>query len=529
MEPEPQVASTVSTAERHVPLSTQSAEPSSEVEAGAVAIPIPAPTSIAIPQTGAPLVRATRNVDEPQKITLAVTEPPATPALGRNQFASASDVTDLNKVGSRKRGIVAPTTDGYAEEPTTKRARTTRTQTKAQGEQDRTSDAAAITSRVTRSGKGRTNDAEPGTKDATPVLAEKVPKKAKARMKRSKKSLQDVAADVVAEAAGDETKQGRKRQLTPEEAETHEITTSAVTMGELIKDTRLGRKSERERTLQNTNWDEVKRKRRELEEARLAEAPQAADEAGRQVIQTLAPKMVLIGGNVVTATGSEFVDTTNGGYDEQTAAAPINEDNIVNRVTTATLGRKKNYLGRGKWNDEMTALFYRGLRMFGTDFMMISQMFPNLSRQHVKSKFVKEERQNAELIKQTLLGPREQVDLEEFSQMANKTYNDVAEFEKELEGERKQIEADLDKEKAEKAEQADASTILGKGDTAEGDAEGNLSAKENRFDGVAGGIVRDVEARGKKVKKGPKPKRNVARNKAPAGGEPQILGPINES
>lgn len=47
-----------------------------------------------------------------------------------------------------------------------------------------------------------------------------------------------------------------------------------------------------------------------------------------------------------------------------------------------------------KWTDRETDLFYLALEQFGTDFSLISKLFPGRTRPHIKRKFVKEKRSN---------------------------------------------------------------------------------------------------------------------------------------
>lgn len=51
-------------------------------------------------------------------------------------------------------------------------------------------------------------------------------------------------------------------------------------------------------------------------------------------------------------------------------------------------------IGNNRWNKEDTELFYEALSMCGTDFAMISLLFPRRSREQVKGKFLTEERKN---------------------------------------------------------------------------------------------------------------------------------------
>jgi len=85
--------------------------------------------------------------------------------------------------------------------------------------------------------------------------------------------------------------------------------------------------------------------------------------------------------------------------------------------------------------------------MFGTDFMMISKMFPGRTRRQIKLKFTNEERRDPERIKQTLLGPREYIDLETYSEMTGAVYDDPKIIQQELDEEKKRIEEEHAREK----------------------------------------------------------------------------------
>jgi len=45
-----------------------------------------------------------------------------------------------------------------------------------------------------------------------------------------------------------------------------------------------------------------------------------------------------------------------------------------------------------KWTEKETRKFYRALELFGTDFSLITKLFPNRNRNQIKNKFLKEEK-----------------------------------------------------------------------------------------------------------------------------------------
>lgn len=86
----------------------------------------------------------------------------------------------------------------------------------------------------------------------------------------------------------------------------------------------------------------------------------------------------------------------------------IDED--INRRVTSSSFRNKKRAQHVKWTTEMTRRFYEGLQMFGTNFELISLMFPELTRRHLKLKFQAEETRNSSKITEALRKPIEPSD-----------------------------------------------------------------------------------------------------------------------
>lgn len=75
---------------------------------------------------------------------------------------------------------------------------------------------------------------------------------------------------------------------------------------------------------------------------------------------------------------------------EQMAEKPLVEVTTTKKTVTSNSFKKVNYTE--KWTEEETELFYRALQLFGTDFSLITKLFPNRNRNQVKNKFLKEEK-----------------------------------------------------------------------------------------------------------------------------------------
>ena len=70
------------------------------------------------------------------------------------------------------------------------------------------------------------------------------------------------------------------------------------------------------------------------------------------------------------------------------------EEDAQGRYITSASFRSKKKLVTPKWHQAMTDRFFLGLSYFGTNFKMISYMFPGLLQKHIKAKFKMEERKN---------------------------------------------------------------------------------------------------------------------------------------
>lgn len=385
------------------------------------------------------------------------------------------------------------------------------------------------------------------------------------RKRRAKRTLQEVAADIVADAVGDTSeanevgaegakkrKRQRKRKI-PEGAEDHEIVPSEVKMADLVKDKRLGKGSKLEARLEAVDWDEVKKKRREAEEEaeKQRELEREEKRTGISVRQddmptaATVPKMTVRDGQIVLEEDSRLLDRH--AEIEQAADETVREldvDDVTRRVNQSTVGRQHGVKQKGHWNDEMTDLFYKGLRMFGTDFMMISKMFPGMSRRHIKLKYTREERTNLTRVHNNLIA-KEDVDIEEYSLMSNQVYEDPERVHEELRADEKRLrDEDMARRAREaEAEQGDTDAQDGNilqsreqgtaeptgGDETETTApETESSAKENRFESIARSIVQRASAPKKAKKQTALARKRERKKKTGLEGTEEVVGSIED-
>ncbi|KAF6223500.1 hypothetical protein HO133_000343 [Letharia lupina] len=385
-----------------------------------------------------------------------------------------------------------------------------------------------------------------GATQEQPSQAEEDADPAKLRRKYQKKktrqSIEDAAAEVVEDAvqgsSKDPKKRGRRRKRapTPEGAEIVQIMPSEVRMMDLCRDGGTGRKSEREKELEELERaDFIRKKQRQLKEVmdgaepesqatpvEYTEAREERPARQREQEENVAHNVP----NTIIVNGQIQIDETSLEIDRHAAAAlernveqldAVDETDMTRKINSATWLKRDQ---SGGWNEMLTERFYDGLRMFGTDFEMLSKMFPGRTRHKIKLKFCKEEKINGDRIKATLLGEKLAVDLPELEKMAGTEFDDPEELEKDLEEDRIRLQEEtaaekqaMDEAKRERQEQIAAEQAA---------AENDSSAKENR--------------RGKGKKKGPKRKtKSTSRKKdeqaqrAASGSGGDVLGELAEA
>jgi transcription factor TFIIIB component B'' len=258
----------------------------------------------------------------------------------------------------------------------------------------------------------------------------------------------------------------RDRAATPPDYAKHMVETATVRMDFLTKETRYGAKSKREAAMQKINWDEVKQRKKAeaLEAAQSRENPQET----HAPLQPAGPQLRLDAhGNILVDQASLAHDRTAAAMADVEEMEILEEDDLTNRITTQSLtmaeqrdphGRSGR--GRGeRWTHDETELFFQYLGMFGTDFMIISTMFPQKTRRQIKMKFTREERCNAARVKDALIhgtseGPG-RMDFETYKTATGKTdaeFRDARALEKELLEERERERLNIERAKREHQE-----------------------------------------------------------------------------
>ncbi|KAJ6024600.1 hypothetical protein N7540_005397 [Penicillium herquei] len=299
---------------------------------------------------------------------------------------------------------------------------------------------------------GRTSETPATSVAPSAALSTPEASQASTTTTRKRKASKAAASDADGTQKPKKTRR-RQREVTPEDAETVEILPNVIKMSELCKDLKTGRKSKREVELRRLDVEEQERKQKAQETGTPADTPKNSDgdknkksdedrldEGAAQA----GPVMRIVNGEIVLDATSLEVDRHADAQRDVGDMITVEENQLTRRVNQSTYGKRSK---TETWDEENSDLFYRGLRMFGTDFQMISKLFPGRSRRQIKLKFNNEERKDPQRITATLLGPREIIDIATYEEMTNQTYDDPTEIQRELDAEREEIEKQHEKEK----------------------------------------------------------------------------------
>ncbi|KAH7087381.1 hypothetical protein FB567DRAFT_344812 [Paraphoma chrysanthemicola] len=257
-------------------------------------------------------------------------------------------------------------------------------------------------------------DVEDGVEEGGELVVPRKP-----RQPRRKKKT---AVEGEGEQNGEQPKRkGRPpREATPSDAEDHEIDPEETFMDSLAsRNIRVGRLSDREKAMREIDWVAVRQRQRE-EDTRPIQTKQLQEEADKlletaEPIIEQGPQYRLIDGQIHIIPTSTFVDREGDADREMQNYEVVEERDLTSRITSRSFLKKNRRFpnefllpGQGKkWTADDTQLFYQGLRNFGTDFQMISHMFPGSTRRSIKLKFTREERENPDTIRECLHGQSE--------------------------------------------------------------------------------------------------------------------------
>ena len=319
----------------------------------------------------------------------------------------------------------------------------------------------------------------------------------------------------------DGTRGRKERAETPDGASDEEIDQSTLTMTDLCRDLRIGKKFSRHKEIKDRV---IANKKLNLKKKMIMNNPEidglvgdgpaegAAVASGsgsgppapapptdRESTPEIAPgagggpQIRLVNGELVVDEASLQIDRQARARLNAIDMEEVIEDDFTRVITSGTyMKREKSML----WDHAATIRFYEGLAQFGTDFEMIAKLFPHRNRRQIKLKFNKEERAHPDRVTKAMVGPKKRaIDLSTFERLADEKLEDVAAIEAEYEKyenemlakEKEEMDAAAEITRQKKAAiQGTARAILATVDSdEEGDGEGGSrgvdsgSAKEN--------------------------------------------------
>ncbi|CZS93903.1 uncharacterized protein RCO7_08067 [Rhynchosporium graminicola] len=266
----------------------------------------------------------------------------------------------------------------------------------------------------------------------------------------------------------DGTKSRKERATTPDGASDEEIDQSTLTMTDLCRDLRIGKKFSRHQEIKDRIFQNKERNMKNkmimnnpeidgmvgpapsgapMGEAAV-EAPGSGSGAGAGAAEAAAvsapekepspeisveagqgPQIRIVDGQIVLDESSLQIDRQARARAMAEVMEEVIEDDFTRVITSGTyMKREKSML----WDHAATIRFYEGLAQFGTDFEMIAKLFPHRNRRQIKLKFNKEERAHPERVTRAMVGPKKKnIDLKNFERLADEKLVEVSVIEAE--------------------------------------------------------------------------------------------------
>ncbi|EAT76149.1 hypothetical protein HBI56_181980 [Parastagonospora nodorum] len=286
--------------------------------------------------------------------------------------------------------------------------------------------------------------------------------------KRKRKAVTEGGTEGEQDAAQPKRKGRPPRESTPSDAEEQEIDPENTFMDTLAsRNIRVGKLSAREKAMRAINWEDIKQRRREEDTRKVTSRAELEAAEKLQIEEAPAiegPRYITIDGQIQVLQSSTTLNREADADREIENYEVVEERSLTTRITSRSfLKNNKRFPndfilpGQGKrWSAADTELFYEGLQHFGTDFQMISHMFPGSTRRSIKLKFTREERDDPGRVREILLS-RSTINTNwdgfiQASQMDEERFADADEIKRQLAEEEAEFRARIDAAKAETLE-----------------------------------------------------------------------------
>lgn len=175
---------------------------------------------------------------------------------------------------------------------------------------------------------------------------------------------------------------------------------------------------------------ELNKENEEMEKQRRREAQEKlmnADIPEERFNQTMKLKLTA-DGTIAVDEESTIVDRHKNASLEHAQKKKVDENPFNNLFNNGTYG-KKSYTD--PWTPDEMVKYYRALSMWGTDFNLISQLFPYRTRRQIKSKFVNEEKKHPLMI-ELALRSKLPADFEQYCRDIRKNIPTLEEFDEKI-------------------------------------------------------------------------------------------------
>ncbi|KAI8720777.1 SANT domain-containing protein [Fusarium sp. LHS14.1] len=241
----------------------------------------------------------------------------------------------------------------------------------------------------------------------------------------------------------------RARSITPEDSESQVVDLQKLKMSDLTRDLHIGKKFSRHDELRERERRSRLKTKLGTEGSRDSSAtPEASaqgEKTGSPATQSGAaspassgpappsgPQFRIVDGQIVVDQSSLTVDRHARAAAANGDMEIVEENDFTRLITSNSFMNTSKLRGPNIWTDAETELFYRGLRMFGTDFEMISKMFPGKQRRHVKLKYNREERHCPRRIDAAVVGEKTvKMNLDEYKAFTGSEFEPVENIEAE--------------------------------------------------------------------------------------------------
>ncbi|KAG8624181.1 hypothetical protein KVT40_009157 [Elsinoe batatas] len=325
-------------------------------------------------------------------------------------------------------------------------------------EQQSTSRAGSAPKRAKPRRKAVATQADGEADETAGEIESAATRKPRARARKRKAAAQGTDGD----QAGNADDAAEEEESDPE---LKEIDVNKTAMHDLVRLPTGGKTSKLERRMAEVDWDEVRLQRR-LAAENPADPTTGRDRAPAATPADLAtaPTLRMVNGEIQYDESSSNIDRQAQAIRNAQNMAVAEDEDVTKQVNQASWindkrrdpAERKPRMSGTPWNDEETDRFYDALRMFGTDFSIISKMFAPKTRKQIKLKLRREEKLDPQRVNAALGGMAwVQMDLKHYADVTGveeSEFRDPEIVNRELEATKKQQEVEVAAKKKEAEE-----------------------------------------------------------------------------